>query len=74
MATRKERDPERELDNLLDALAESVLNASDEELLEEVRAEGRDPLRVAAQMEDLLLGAVKAHCGPPLRTRHRAPG
>lgn len=54
-------DPEGEWDNLLDALAESVLAATDEELLEEVRAAGEDPAEVAAQMEDLLLGSTRAY-------------
>lgn len=53
--------PEQEWDSVLDALAESVLAATDEELLEEVRADGNDPVQLASQIEDLLLGSARAH-------------
>lgn len=52
---------EREWDNLLDAMAESVFTATDEEILEEVRDEGRNPDQAAFAFESLLLDTVKSH-------------
>jgi len=59
--TRKERDHEQEWDSLLDGLADSVLAASDEELLEEARETGRDPKAISASIDDLLMGSVRNH-------------
>jgi len=52
--------PEQELRTIMDGLAETVLDASDEEIFEEVREEGRDPLRTAEEVRKLLLDATGA--------------
>lgn len=45
------KNPEREgLDRLADALIDDILNASDEEILEEFREDGGDPEQHAAEM------------------------
>ncbi|MCA9776501.1 MAG: hypothetical protein KC800_07295 [Candidatus Eremiobacteraeota bacterium] len=55
------RDEDQELFNVMDALAESVLSLSDEELLEEAKAEGQDPAQIAQGMEEMLLAGVREH-------------
>ena len=52
--------PEQELRSIMDGLAETVLDASDEEIFEEVREEGRDPLKTAEEVRKLLLDATGA--------------
>src|SRR5947207_2586912 len=53
------KNPEREgLDRLADALIDDILNASDEEILEEFREEGGDPESHAAEMLDLFEKSV----------------
>lgn len=47
------------LDNLADALVEDILNASDEEILEEFREDHGDPERHAAEMRALFERAVE---------------
>lgn len=54
------RDPEEMLGCIMKSLAETVLEASDEELLAESREEGRDPLEEAEEVRQTLLDAVKA--------------
>lgn len=44
---------------IFNALAEDLANVSDEELIAEARAAGRDPARSAGELRDLLLGTVK---------------
>ena len=53
------KNPEREgLDRLADALIDDILNASDEEILEEFREDGGDPEQHAAEMLDLFEKSV----------------
>lgn len=59
--SRKERDHGQEWDGLLDGLAESVLSATDEELLEDARKTGRDPKTIGDSIESLLMSSVKIH-------------
>lgn len=49
------------LSRVLDGLAESIADAPEEELLEELRQEGLDPAANAAATRALLLGAVVQH-------------
>lgn len=55
----KRTDAEK-LDALIDALGDSVLEASDEEILEELRMSGVDPDAEAARLKAIMLGTVKA--------------
>ena len=52
------KDPETELRHLMSAFAESIVGASDEELLEEAIIEGRDPKQTAQEVKATLLRAV----------------
>lgn len=54
------RNDEEKLDALIDALGDSVLEASDEEILEELRMSGVDPDAEAARLKAMMLGTVKA--------------
>jgi hypothetical protein len=54
----KPRDYEAELRAIMDALAESVADASDEEILAEVREAGEDPERIATQIRAILRQAI----------------
>lgn len=45
----------------MNALAESVAEASDEEILEEARAHGEDPTESARHVKNLLLNTTKLH-------------
>jgi hypothetical protein len=55
---------EAELDIVMEALAESVVAASDEELLEDVRLQGKDPLNEAEEVRAVLLRAVSKQSAP----------
>jgi len=55
------RDYEAELRAIMDALAESAAQASDEEILAEVRESGEDPEAVAARVRGILSRAVTAY-------------
>lgn len=60
MASEHDRSDET-WDRLLDALAESVLTASDDDLLGDVRELGQDPARVARDTKNLLMSSVRHH-------------
>jgi hypothetical protein len=60
MMFNKDRKDEEELAHLFEALAESVLESSDAELLNEIRAEGQDPDAVAQRGSQLIQAAIKA--------------
>lgn len=53
------RDPESDLANIYNALAESVLEMSDEEIEEEIRDEGLEPGEVAAHVRQVMRQAVQ---------------
>jgi len=63
----KPRDYEAELRAIMDALADSVAEASDETILAEAREAGEDPGTVAARVRSLLTRAVTDHEQRPLR-------
>ncbi len=53
------RDDEERLERIIGGAAESVLEATDEEIEAEVRAEGLDPTEVAEDVRGVLLGALE---------------
>ncbi len=53
------RDYRRELEGILDGLAESIESATPEELLEDARLGGEDPGAIARHVQETLLNAVK---------------
>ena len=55
----KKTDSER-LEAMFDALAESICNASDDELLEDLRQEGVDPEAEANRLKEMMLDTLKA--------------
>ena len=55
----KPRDYEAELWRVMNALADTAAQASDEEILAQTREEGLDPETEAATVREILLGAVK---------------
>jgi hypothetical protein len=57
---KKLQSDEKELQAIMDALAESVAEAPDEEILTEVQEEGKNPEEVAKHVKNVLQGAVKA--------------
>ena len=59
--SKKPESYEEELVAIMNALAESVAEASDEEILEEARAQGEDPIKTARQTKDVLLNAAKRY-------------
>ena len=48
------------LEAMFDALAESICNESDDELLEDLRQEGVDPEAEANRLKDMMLDTLKA--------------
>lgn len=58
--TDKPRDYEQELADIMNALAESTLEMSDEEIAMEIRDEGLDPQVVAVHVRDILKNTVKS--------------
>lgn len=52
---------DEELANLMNALAESTLEMSDEEVLAEIREEGEEPEKVAEEVRGVLKGATKSY-------------
>src|SRR5437667_4265610 len=60
MMSNKDRKNEEELAHLFEALAESVLESSDADLLNELRAEGQDPDAVVQRASQLIQAAIKA--------------
>jgi hypothetical protein len=55
------RDYQSELESIYNGIAESVLEASDEEIEEEMRAEGLDPAEEAERVRAILRSAVANH-------------
>ncbi len=68
----KPRDYEAELRAIMDALAESVAEASDEDLLAEAREAGEDPRRTAARVRNVLMRAAKDYEQRRLRVAEKA--
>ncbi len=66
------RDYEAELRAIMDALAESVAEAPDEEIIAETREAGEDPTRAAERVRDVLKSAVKAYEQRHLRRAQKA--
>jgi len=58
--TDKSRDYEQELADIVNALAESTLEMSDEEIELEIREEGLDPKIVAEQVREIMKNTVKS--------------
>lgn len=54
------RDPENELTNIYNVLAESVLEMSDEEIEAEIRDEGLEPGEVAARVRYVMRQAIES--------------
>ena len=65
MAT--QRTEKEKQDALIDALAESVLEAGDAEILEDLRAGGIDPDREAARLKAMMLAKVETYRQRALR-------
>lgn len=59
MTRRKKADEGLQL--VLDALAESILNASDQEIIEEIKSENRDPDVVAKDVQAVITASVNAY-------------
>ncbi len=57
--THPKNDVER-LQSLIDAVEESILSASDEEIVEDVRLEGRDPQAAAGAVRSMIGAQIKA--------------
>jgi hypothetical protein len=55
------RDYDKEYETLMQALADSVLKESSEELVNDLRAEGIDPGAYAENLRKVMLDSVKAH-------------
>jgi len=55
----KDRTATQKLDALADALAESIADASDKEIIEELHLSGVDPDTEAARMKAMMLATVK---------------
>ncbi len=66
------RDDEERLERIVGGIAESVLEASDEEIEAEARAEGLDPDAVAEDVRGVLLAALERHQGKQRLERSRA--
>jgi hypothetical protein len=72
MMPNKDRKDEEELTHLFEALAESILESSDADLLNEVRAEGQDPDAVARRASQLIQAAIKGAAEAKRREARRA--
>jgi hypothetical protein len=57
---------------LCDALTDSTIGASDEEVIEEARLNGEDPNREAGRLKSLMLATVKSHQQRALREARQA--
>ena len=68
---KKPENYEEELEAIMFALAESVAEASDEEILEETRAQGEDPTEAAGRVRNVLLNAAKTYRQRRLREAHQ---
>lgn len=62
----KTRDYDKEFANIMNAMAESTLDMTDEEIEAEIRDEGNDPDDVAGRVRDVLREAVKTCQQRPL--------
>lgn len=52
---------EKKLRRVLEAVAESIVDASDKEIIEELKAQGEDPAAVASRVRTVLLRGVAMH-------------
>jgi len=68
----KSRDYEAELRVIMDALSEHVAEASDDEVITEMREAGEDPATVAERVRDILSRAVTAFEQQRLREAENA--
>jgi hypothetical protein len=66
------RTDEEKLDALIDSLADSVLEASDDEIIEELRMSGGNPDAEAARLKAMMLATVKAFRQRALETARAA--
>lgn len=57
---KKPKNDSERLQAVIDAVEESILNASDEELAEDIRLEGCEPEAAAANVQRLIAGQIKA--------------
>lgn len=64
----KAKSDSNRLDRILDRLAEYVQNAPGDELLEDARREGRNPVQTTARMKGLFRQALKNHQEKQLET------
>lgn len=71
MSTSKKPTPREELERIEDALVESILNASGEELREELAAAGLDPESCIAEI-DATIASAKAECARKRLSQARA--
>jgi hypothetical protein len=53
------RTPEEQLRSIMDGLAESIMDMTDEEIIEEIRERGEDPHEVAERVRKILLDAIR---------------
>jgi glucan phosphorylase len=67
----KPRNYEEELSNIMNAMAESEWELSDEEVLEEARERGEDPESEAERIKDIFRRIFKEHQQAPLREAQR---
>jgi hypothetical protein len=58
-----DRDPQERLQSLMEGIAETILDASDEEILAESQEQGRDPFAEAEEVRRVLLDALKVGAG-----------
>lgn len=61
---------EEKAHRVLEAIAESIAEASDEEILDDMRADGEDPAVVAQEVRSVLLRGVTAYKKAKLRAAH----
>lgn len=57
---KKPKNDTERLQSVIDSVEESILAASDQEMIEDIRAEGRDPEEVASNVRRLIADQVKA--------------
>lgn len=67
-----DRDYVEDLQTILDALAESVVEEPDDQLLAEMKDSGQDPNALRAHVRDILRQAVKQTQQRPLREARKA--
>jgi hypothetical protein len=58
MSNKENRDPVKELDAVYDALADSIANAKDDELLEEATLHGQDAKSISSDVKSVLLKSL----------------